>query len=149
MAPSIQSCPGVPLIASMSGTSIYQSNFPPNGDFKANCMVAVLEARRGDMNTSADRKSFGSQPMVAEERRSQRVKIRIPSKLRYEVGGKQNTVEANTIVVNNHGGQAACAHSLELSGGWRNPLSGITQTIHPTSRCSGPRRFTLLGTARS
>jgi hypothetical protein len=46
---------------------------------------------------------------AAERRRSQRVVIRIPVRLRFNLGKKEETLEARTVVVNDHGALLICS----------------------------------------
>ena len=77
----------------------------------------------------------GSKAAVGEERRrSQRVMIRMPVTLRVTVDGKELTLPAFTVSVNDHGAMLMCGRGipggtkLEL----RNEHTGETQTCRVT-----------------
>ena len=62
------------------------------------------------MSEPADSSSRREQQApAAERRRSQRVVIRIPVRLHFNLGKKDETLEARTVVVNDHGALLICS----------------------------------------
>ena len=62
------------------------------------------------MSEPADSSSRGEQQApTAERRRSQRVVIRIPVRLYFSLGKKEETLEARTVIVNDHGALLICS----------------------------------------
>ena len=62
------------------------------------------------MSDSADSASRKDQKApAAERRRSQRVVIRIPVRLHFNLGKKEETLEARTVIVNDHGALLICS----------------------------------------
>lgn len=61
------------------------------------------------MSDPADSSSRREQQApAAERRRSQRVVIRIPVRLHFNLGKKEETLEARTVIVNDHGALLIC-----------------------------------------
>ena len=62
------------------------------------------------MNEPADSSSrVEQQAPAAERRRSQRVVIRIPVRLHFNLGRRDETLDAKTVVVNDHGALLICS----------------------------------------
>lgn len=83
------------------------------GDRVDPAVDGVLGARA--LTKTSSQGAHGQQLLPGEERRrSQRVMIRVPVSLEYAVAGKNVTVEAVTVSVNDHGAMVSCSRPLAV-----------------------------------
>lgn len=96
------------------------------------------------MTTQSQFAVLGPQRAPAEEqRRSQRVIIRIPVRIHFTLQTKQETVAARTVAVNDHGALLNCARVFPA--GTRLEIENERNGQRQVARVLRPPRMTALG----
>lgn len=96
------------------------------------------------MSDTADSPSRREQQApAAERRRSQRVVIRIPVRLHFNLGKRDETLEARTVVVNDHGALLICSRVFPV--GTRLEVENLRNQRHHHCHVLRVPRITELG----